>query len=487
MHPLYRQRRGAVLLHPTSLPGPLPRGQICHDAYRFIEWLQECGIGVWQMLPLGPTHQDGSPYLALSAHAGDPTLISLDWLQDRHLLPERPAVTDYQTHQQQLEQAWKQFHHRKDRTLLSAWQAFVVNESDWLEDYSLFMAIREQQGQLPWHRWPVALRDRDNTALKLARETLVERIEFHRFCQFVFFQQWQDLKAYAEEREVLLFGDMPIYVSYDSADVWAQRELFTLDSQGNPQQVAGVPPDYFSDTGQRWGNPLYQWEIMAQDHFQWWQRRLQTQLQLFDIVRIDHFRGLQAYWSIPAEAETAIEGHWVDAPGAELLAALHTAFPDLPLVAEDLGMITEEVHALREAFDLPGMKILQFAFDGDPDNSYLPHQHEFRSLVYTGTHDNDTSLGWYRQLPAETQNYVLDYLGLETDREMPWPLIRSALASVSCLAVIPMQDLLSLDSEHRMNTPGTMEGNWQWRFDWEQLPADLSQKLRHLLHLYGRL
>ncbi|MDY6980983.1 MAG: 4-alpha-glucanotransferase, partial [Pseudomonadota bacterium] len=249
----------------------------------------------------------------------------------------------------------------------------------------------------------------------------------------------------------------------------------------------GVPPDYFSDTGQRWGNPLYRWDILEQDNFQWWQRRLQTQLRLFDIVRIDHFRGLQAYWSIPAEAETAIEGHWVDAPGAKLLAALHKAFPDLPLVAEDLGMITEEVHALREAFDLPGMKILQFAFDGDPDNNYLPHRHEFRSLVYTGTHDNDTTIGWYRQLPAGTQNYVRDYLGLETDKAMPWPLIRSALASVSCLAVIPMQDLLGFDSEHRMNTPGTMEGNWQWRFDWSQVPDELTQKLRHLLHLYGRL
>lgn len=487
MHPLYRQRRGGVLLHPTSLPGPLPRGQICHEAYRFIEWLHQCGIGVWQMLPLGPTHQDGSPYLALSARAGDPTLISLDWLQDRHLLPEHPTVTDFQTHQQQLEQAWQQFSHHKEKRLLQAWQQFERNESDWLEDYSLFMAIREQQGELAWHRWPAALRDRDATALEQARKTLKERIEFHRFCQFVFFQQWQDLKAYASKYRVLLFGDMPIYVSYDSADVWARRELFTLDSQGHPQQIAGVPPDYFSDTGQRWGNPLYRWEIMAQDDFQWWQRRLQTQLQLFDIVRIDHFRGLQAYWSIPAEAETAVEGHWINAPGEKLLAALHTAFPDLPLVAEDLGMITEEVHALREAFDLPGMKILQFAFDGDPNNNYLPHQHEFHSLVYTGTHDNDTSLGWYRQLPAKTQKYVRDYLGLETDREMPWPLIRSALASVSCLAIIPMQDLLELDSEHRMNTPGTMEGNWQWRFDWVQVPGDLPQKLRHMLHLYGRL
>ncbi|MFO8024438.1 4-alpha-glucanotransferase [Thiohalophilus sp.] len=487
MHPLYRQRRGGVLLHPTSLPGPLPRGQICHDAYRFIEWLQQCGIGVWQMLPLGPTHQDSSPYLALSAHAGDPKLISLDWLRDRHMLSNCPEVMDFQTHQQQLERAWKQFSKKKDRRLLQTWQQFKRDESDWLDDYSLFMALREQQGGDAWHHWPAALRDRDAATLKQTRDNLAERIEFHQFCQFIFFQQWQDLKAYAADNKVLLFGDMPIYVSYDSADVWAQRELFTLDSQGHPQQVAGVPPDYFSETGQRWGNPLYRWDIMEQDHFQWWQRRLQTQLQLFDIVRIDHFRGLQAYWSIPAKEETAIKGHWINAPGAKLLAALHTAFPNLPLVAEDLGMITEEVHVLRETFDLPGMKILQFAFDGDPNNSYLPHQHEFHSLVYTGTHDNDTSLGWYQQLPTETQNYIRDYLGLKTDREMPWPLIRCALASVSCLAVIPMQDLLALGSEYRMNTPGTIEGNWQWRFDWPQVPDELIQKLRHLLHLYGRL
>lgn len=487
MHPLYRQRRGGVLLHPTSLPGPLPHGQICHEAYRFIEWLHQCGIGAWQMLPLGPTHQDGSPYLALSSHAGDPTLISLDWLRDRHLLPAGPGATDFQTHQQQLEQAWQHFSHTKVKRLLQAWQQFERNEADWLDDYSLFMAIREQQDQSPWHHWPAALRDRDATALKEARESLAGRIAFHRFCQFIFFQQWQDLKAYAAKHRVLLFGDMPIYVSYDSADVWGRRELFTLDSRGHPQQVAGVPPDYFSETGQRWGNPLYRWDILEQDNFQWWQRRLQTQLRLFDIVRIDHFRGLQAYWSIPAEAETAVEGHWVDAPGAKLLAALHKAFPDLPLVAEDLGMITEEVHALREEFDLPGMKILQFAFDGDPDNNYLPHRHEFRSLVYTGTHDNDTTVGWYRQLPGGTQNYVRDYLGLETDKAMPWPLIRSALASVSCLAVIPMQDLLALDSKHRMNTPGTRAGNWGWRFDWSQVTDELTQKLHHLLHLYGRL
>ncbi|MFP3873411.1 MAG: 4-alpha-glucanotransferase [Thiohalophilus sp.] len=487
MHPLYRQRRGGVLLHPTSLPGPLPHGQICHDAYRFIDFLQQAGITVWQMLPLGPTHADGSPYLALSAHAGDPELISLEWLRDRKLLDSAKRTTNFAEHRQQLEQAWKQFSRQRPRDLFAAYNEFVARQAHWLDDYSLFMAIRESQQQRAWTKWPPPLRDRQASALQRSRSELAERVEFHCFCQFIVSQQWRDLKRYASEHDVKLLGDIPIYVSLDSADVWAQRELFTLDCGGHPRQIAGVPPDYFSETGQLWGNPLYRWDIMRQDNFLWWRQRLQTQLALFDVVRIDHFRGLHAFWAVPAGAATAMEGHWVEAPGDELLETLHASFPDLPLVAEDLGMITEEVHALRRKFDLPGMRILQFAFDGDPNNHYLPHQHEFESLVYTGTHDNDTTLSWYRRLDKETRRYVQEYLGVTGDRDMPWPLIRSALASVSCLAIVPMQDLLGLGGEHRMNTPGTLEGNWQWRFDWEQVPTDLTRKLHHLLKLYGRL
>ena len=348
------------------------------------------------------------------------------------------------------------------------------------------MAIRESQQHRAWTKWPPPFRDRQTSALQRSRTELAERIDFQCFCQFIVSQQWRDLKQYATEHDVKLLGDIPIYVSLDSADVWAQRELFTLNSEGHPQQVAGVPPDYFSETGQLWGNPLYRWDIMRQDNFLWWRQRMQTQLALFDIVRIDHFRGLRAFWAVPAGAETAMEGHWVEAPGDELLETLHASFPDLPLVAEDLGMITEDVHALRKKFGLPGMRILQFAFDGDPNNHYLPHQHEFESLVYTGTHDNDTTLSWYRQLDKQNRRYIREYLGLTDDTTMPWPLIRSALASVSCLAIVPMQDFLGLGGEHRMNTPGTLEGNWQWRFDWSQVPAELPQKLHHLLHLYGR-
>lgn len=487
MHPLYEQRRGGVLLHPTSLPGPLPRGQICHDAYRFIDFLQHAGMTVWQMLPLGPTHADGSPYLALSAHAGNPELISLDWLQDRKLLSSTEQVTDFVQHRQQLEQAWRQFNKHKPRELFAAYEEFVAHQAHWLDDYSLFMAIRESQQHRAWTEWPAPLRNRESAALQKTRTDLKAGINFHCFCQFIVARQWQALKQYADKHDVLLLGDMPIYVSLDSADVWAQRELFTLTPGGHPQQVAGVPPDYFSETGQLWGNPLYRWDVMRQDNFLWWRQRMQTQLALFDVVRIDHFRGLRAFWAVPASAETAMEGHWVEAPGDELLGVLHQSFPDLPLVAEDLGMITEDVHTLRKKFGLPGMRILQFAFDGDPNNPYLPHHHEFKSLVYTGTHDNDTTLSWYRHLDPATREYVLEYLNLDNDADMPWPMIRSALASVCCLAIVPMQDILELGGEHRMNAPGTTEGNWQWRFDWEQLPADLTQQLRHLLHLYGRL
>lgn len=485
MHPLYQRRRGGILLHPTSLPGPLPYGQVCHEAYRFVEFLEQAGIAVWQMLPLGPTHSDGSPYQALSAHAGDPGFISLDWLQDQKLLGADDTADDSEQHHRLLGKAWKTFNAGKG-ALQEDYLAFIEQQNGWLEDYSLFMAIRQSQNHRPWTQWPSDLRDRKPQAIQQTRQELAMQVDFQRFCQFVFFQQWQELKHYANQRGILLFGDMPIYVALDSADVWAQRDIFTINADGTVREVAGVPPDYFSETGQRWGNPLYRWEALEQDHFRWWEQRLQTQLELFDLIRIDHFRGFSAYWTIPAEEDTAINGHWVKAPGEALLNTLHETFPDLPLVAEDLGYITEEVHALRRQFALPGMKILQFAFDGNPGNSYLPHQHDFESVVYTGTHDNDTSLSWYQELDPHSRQYLDDYFGYPLDDTMPWPLIRAALASVSCLAVVPLQDILGLGGEHRMNRPGTTEGNWQWRFGWEQFPHDLSDKLRHLLALYGR-
>lgn len=485
-HILHQRRRAGILLHPTSLPGPYPKGLVCHDAYRFVEFLSRAGITVWQMLPLGPTHSDGSPYQALSAHACETSILSLDWLRDRKLLHELPSRLDLASHRRCLEQAWEAMTTDKTAALMEQFGAFCEQQSHWLDDYALFMSLREQQGNRIWSKWPVALRDRDAIALQQARKRLQTRIGFFQFGQFVFFQQWADLKRYASEHGILLFGDLPIYVAYDSVDVWAKRELFMLDAVGQPRFVAGVPPDYFSSTGQRWGNPQYNWQAMQDDQFHWWQQRLNTQLQLFDVVRVDHFRGFEAYWEIKAEEETAINGRWVKAPGKKLLQTLQNTFHALPLVAEDLGVITDEVTALREKFDLPGMKILQFAFDGNPKNAYLPHNHEFNSVVYTGTHDNDTTLSWFELLDAHTRQLMHDYLATDPDEVMPWPLIRTALASVACLAMLPMQDVLCLGQGERMNTPGTTEGNWTWRFDWNQLSDDIAPRLKTLCQRYDR-
>jgi len=485
-HILHQRRRAGILLHPTSLPGPFPRGVICHDAYRFVEFLGHAGISVWQILPLGPTHSDASPYQALSAHACETSLVSLDWLRDRHLLAAVPAGNDAASHRACLEQAWARMQDGAAVELSDRFAAFCELQSHWLDDYALFMALREEQGRRPWNEWPAELRDREPAAMQRARKTLAGRLGFYRFGQFVFFQQWAELKQYAAQHGVMLYGDLPIYVAYDSVDVWAQRNLFLLDKQGRPRFVAGVPPDYFSATGQRWGNPQYNWKAMQAEGFHWWIQRLQTQLELFDVVRVDHFRGFEAYWEIRADEQTAINGRWVRAPGRKLLQSLQQAFHNLPLVAEDLGVITEEVTALRERFHLPGMKILQFAFDGNPANSYLPHNHEFNSVVYTGTHDNDTSLSWYELLDEAGRSRIRDYLGCREDAPMPWPLIRSALASVACLAVLPMQDVLGLGQGQRMNTPGTTEGNWLWRFNWQQLEQGLAAKLQSLCRRYDR-
>jgi len=485
-HLLHQYRRAGILLHPTSLPGPLPRGLICHDAYRFIDFLSQSGMSVWQMLPVAPTHADLSPYQSLSAHACDNSLISLDWLKDRGLLDDVSVAHNFVQHSQLLMLAWQNLQNQKDHLLYKKIRSFIETHEEWLSDFALFMAIREQQGGNIWTKWPKELRDRNKMALAKARKDLGAQIEFHYFTQFVFFEQWHDLRAYAQQHGVLLFGDLPIYVSHDSADVWAHPELFLLDKEGEPEIVAGVPPDYFSETGQRWGNPQYNWSNMHSQDFSWWRQRVNTQLHLFDVIRVDHFRGFQAYWEISAEQETAIDGRWIEAPGEALLTALQNNLHQLPLVAEDLGVITQEVTALRKQFQLPGMKILQFAFDGNPGNAYLPHNHEFNSVVYTGTHDNDTTLSWFEYLDMQQQNSVYDYLGADRNEPMPWPLIRTALASVSCLAMLPMQDVLALGKGQRMNTPGTTEGNWQWRFDWGQVGEDLPQKLYQMNHRYNR-
>ncbi len=485
--PLARRRAG-VLLHPTSLPGGVGLGDLGPDAYRFVDFLASTGLTVWQMLPLVPTHGDLSPYQGLSVHAGNPLLISLSLLNEWGWLPgtietDPDDFVDYRL--AMLKLAYQAFLSHADEGAHAEFAAFTERNKHWLQDYALFQAIRQSHGNRQWLDWPENLRDRDAKSLAAAEMKLADAIGYVCFEQFVFFRQWGFLHEYARQRNVILFGDMPIFVAHDSAEVWAHREYFTLDEHGQAEVVAGVPPDYFSETGQRWGNPHYRWDRMQADDFKWWKTRMATQLEMFDWVRIDHFRGFEAYWEIKASEETAMNGRWVKAPGDELFESLHKTFDPLPLVAEDLGIITDEVDALRKKHRLPGMKILQFAFGGDAKNPYLPHSQTVDSVVYTGTHDNDTTVGWYESLPVETQAHLAEYLGYPTET-MPWPLIRSALSSVACLAIIPMQDLLSLNGKHRMNTPGTTEENWRWHFDWQQVNEELAPRVKRLVEIYGR-
>ncbi len=493
----FARRRAGILLHPTSLPGRWGSGELGHEARAFVDFLAAAGQTVWQTLPLGPTHHDGSPYQCLSVQAGNPQLIAIDeliargWLEEgrAQLLFAHTAQGVVQRRFRLLAAAYEGFRERADDQERAALAAFVEREAHWLEDFALYQALRREHGGRDWSQWPPPLRDREPEALAQARRRLAPFIAQIHFEQYLFFNQWQALKRYANERGVLLFGDLPIFVAYDSVDVWTQRHFFKLDEQGRPQVVAGVPPDYFSATGQRWGNPLYRWEAMEADGFSWWRQRVAMQLRLFDLVRIDHFRGFEASWEIPAGERTAVHGHWVPVPGERLFAALREHFGRLPFVAEDLGVITPEVTALRERYGLPGMRILQFAFEGGGDNPYLPHNHERHTVVYTGTHDNDTTLGWFQHLDDALRRRVMDYLGLEAEqaRDMPWPLIRAAQASVAVLAMVPMQDVMGLDSRHRLNVPGIASGNWRWRFQWEQVPADAAARLHHLAELYGRL
>lgn len=462
-------------------------GNIGNEARNFLHFMADSGLSVWQMLPLGPTHADGSPYQCLSAHAGNPELIDLEWLLLQGWLTEKDLQQRDNSNKPLLQCAANKFF-RSGSDWLQRYEEFVSAQAFWLDDYALFMALKDVYQGKSWTKWPLCYRFCDVDSIREARLQHVDTIRFICFSQFVFFTQWQELRDYAQQLDIKLFGDMPIYVSLDSADVWASKENFLMLPNGRCQYVAGVPPDAFSDEGQLWGNPLYDWEYLQKNNFGWWVERFRTQLQLFDLVRLDHFRGLQACWHIRAEAETAIDGQWVETPGAELLQCLNKAFSSLPLVAEDLGMITKQVLQLRDDFHLPGMSVLQFAFDAQLDNEYLPYKHRRNSVVYTGTHDNDTSLGWYNNLPDYARRHLHDYLGAgETEKlNMPWELNRMALASVANLAILPMQDLLGLDSSYRMNTPGTTEGNWSWRFKWSQVWPQLPGDLRKLIFLYGR-
>ncbi|RYP86249.1 4-alpha-glucanotransferase [Nocardioides guangzhouensis] len=460
-------RRAGVLLHVTSLPAAPDRetGDLGDEAYRFVDFLAATGCSVWQVLPLVPTHEESrSPYDAPSAMAGNPALISREH-QAAHGLGDRTALDDRQ------------------REAFAAW---CDEHADWLDPYAEFTALRERNDHARWTTWEPDLRDRDPDAVREALGPLEDRLRDLRFEQWVFAVQWARLREYAASKGLLLFGDLPIFVSLDSADVWASRGLFQLDQEGRPTTVTGCPPDYFAAEGQRWNNPHYDWDAMAADGFAWWRRRIARQRELFDLVRIDHFRGFEAAWHVPADAPTARDGWWVRAPGTEVLTALvDTAGPGT-LVAEDLGVITPEVEELRDRFGLPGMKVLQFAFDGNPDNPYLPHRHGEQSVVYTGTHDNDTTVGWWSQLDDHTRDRVRSCL-VDPGEAMPWALVRLALASTARLTVVPAQDLLGLGSEGRMNTPGTGLGNWRWQAPAGAFDHDLAARVRTLVAEADRL
>jgi 4-alpha-glucanotransferase len=479
------QRRAGVLLHLTSLPGGGPCGDLGWEAFNFVNFLAAAKVGVWQMLPVGPPQAGDSPYQTSSAHAGSARLIGLEPLVEAGwLAPQRVPAKDDDDKRGCLREAYRGFSQAASDQDREALKHFCDEQAYWLDDYALYRAIHEER-DAPWWEWPKGLRDRDGRSLGQARRRLAQAIDAIRFEQFVFFRQWDALRAHANRNGVRLFGDMPIFVAHDSAEVWARPGDFDLNADGTCRVVAGVPPDYFSATGQRWGNPLYRWDQLAKHDFRFWLDRMRTQLRLFDMVRIDHFRGFEAYWEVPAAEETAMNGTWVKADGDALFARLQQAFGALPLIAEDLGVITEEVDALRQKYGLPGMKVLQFAFDGGPSNPYLPFHHGRDSVCYTGTHDNDTTLGWYQSLDEGQRQHVDDYLG-QSQEPMPWPMIRAALGSRADLAVLPMQDLMALDGAHRMNRPGVPRGNWQWRFQWDQVDEGLAQRVAHLVELYGR-
>jgi 4-alpha-glucanotransferase len=416
-------------------------------------------------------------------------LINLDYLIQSGWLDESTINSKSFSREERLlalHDAWEGFNQQADEQQHELLDAFVQEQAYWLNDYALFRAIRKDQDCSVWWEWPEELRDRSEGALAEIKLRLSQEIDYVHFEQFIFFQQWSDMKRYANQRGVELFGDMPIFIAHDSAEVWANQLDFLLNEHGMPTVVAGVPPDYFSETGQRWGNPLYDWDHLQKSDFSFWIQRIKTQLSMYDLIRIDHFRGFESYWEIAAEEETAINGRWVSAPGGALFERLYREYKGLPLVAEDLGIITPEVEYLRDNFALPGMKVLQFAFSGDAENPHLPFKYPRNSVVYAGTHDNDTTVGWYESLDQHTKSNVDDFLG-NSSLDMPWPMIWEVLASSSDLAVLMMQDLLELGGEHRMNTPGTTEDNWEWRFTWDQVDSDLASKLRYRNTMYGRL
>lgn len=497
-------RASGILLHPTALPGPHGIGTLSEHTLSFLDWLKDAGQSYWQICPLVPTGYGDSPYQGFSAFAGNPNLIdlgdlvSLGLLDDEDLtplagfseksidfgslIPRKAAI---------LHKARQRFIKRGGpKDLNRNFLQFRESAAHWLEDYSLFMALKESQGGKSWDQWPEPLKSREPSIIEKARKDFESLREYHTFIQFIFDKQWKTVKQEAADRGVRIIGDLPIFVSFDSADCWSQPENFQLDSGRRPTHVAGVPPDYFSTTGQLWGNPLYNWPIMEENDFRWWISVLKSSLERYDVLRIDHFRGFAAYWAIPYGEQTAINGEWIPAPGRKLFQTVKNVLGTPPIIAEDLGVITDDVRALINEFGFPGMKILQFAFDSSEENDYLPHNYSPHCIVYTGTHDNDTTAGWYDSTSEHNKAAARTYLNLPENtggKEAAKAIVKTAMNSAANLAVTPLQDILGLGSEGRFNTPGTAHGNWTWRTSRDAFSAKLAEELKDLTLASGRL
>ncbi len=488
------RRSAGVLVHPTSLPGRYGAGDIGDELTSFLDWAASAGMHLWQVLPLNPPGYGNSPYNCVSSLAGNPLLISPQRLLQEHLLTaddigEVPAFpVDHVDFDRVLpwkvallRRAWARF---EANGVSEELERFANDEREWLDDFALYMAIKEQLGGSPWWHWDEPLAQRDAAAIKKAQGALRDEIRYRTFVQFLFFKQWAGVREAARARGIRIMGDVPIYVAHDSADVWANRDLFQVDDRGDPIVVAGVPPDYFSATGQRWGNPIYRWDKLRDTNYRWWITRIRMNLRLADVIRLDHFRGFAAYWEVPAHEATAIHGRWMPGPGMKFFDALRNALGDLPLVAEDLGFITPEVNQLREMTGMAGMKILQFGFSA-PDSPHLPHRFDAHTVVYTGTHDNDTARGWFSSASEPERELVRMYLG-DDSADIAWALIRAAYTSVAETAIVPLQDILGLGSEARMNRPGAGLDNWSWRFTPGALTRARADRLRRLAEISGR-
>ncbi len=498
-----KSRKSGTLLHLTSLPSEFGIGDMGRGAYKFADFLAASGQTVWQVLPFSPSSSacGNSPYCSFSAFAGNPLMIGPDLLvQDGYVswndLSKAPAFaadrTDYEKasafKNELLGIAYERFRDMTDGKCL--YQTFANESAHWLNDYALFMSLKEHFGGVSWHEWPWEIRDRTESALKEWTFKLADRIEREKFYQFLFFRQWSALKGYCNRKKIQVIGDIPIYVSYDSADVWSHPEFFKLDGEKRPLLVSGVPPDYFSSTGQLWGNPVYDWDRLRATSYDWWLGRMEHNLKSFDMVRLDHFRGFVAFWEVPATETTAINGRWVETPAKDFFDTLLRRFPSLPIIAEDLGIITPDVREIMTAFNFPGMKLLLFAFGDDTaTNPYIPHNHIENCIVYTGTHDNNTAKGWFMHDATEREKEnLINYLGMEIDENnVSRQLIRTVMTSVASIAIIPMQDFLGLGSEARMNTPSVTFGNWEWRVTPEQLNPEVSREILETNRLYGRL